>query len=188
MFLTIDSDFWFQPAEAIQLCEQAMALDIVGGLYMVRSIREAQPASLIGVDHTIDLRPGEKPVEVTYLATGFMAVHRRVFEKLAETLPLCMQSTPLPFWPFYLQFTVPWPGDGHLYLSEDYAFCHRAREAGFRIWLDPSIRLGHVGSYEFRLEDLLTEFPKPMPIKLTQRNGHVEVEGFPIEESVSSPA
>jgi hypothetical protein len=35
------------------------------------------------------------------------------------------------------------------YLSEDYAFCHRWRAIGGRIWLDTQCRLTHVGSFEF---------------------------------------
>jgi hypothetical protein len=184
VLLTIDSDIWFRPEDALRICEEAMTRDIVGGLYMVRSVFNSQPAPLIDIDKEIIMAAGQEPVEAKYLATGFMAVHRRVFEKLADGLPLCMQTTPYPFWPFYLQYAIPWPNDGHLYLSEDYAFCQRARDAGFKIWLDPSIRLGHVGNYEFRLEDLLTEFPSPMPMKIVQRNGHCEVEGFPEKEPI----
>ena len=35
------------------------------------------------------------------------------------------------------------------YLSEDYAFCHRWRAIGGRIWLDTESRLTHIGSYEY---------------------------------------
>lgn len=189
VMLTIDSDIWFMPEEAVSLCRKAVeGYDCIGALYMVRSIRERQPAPLIGTDKVINLDGSQEPVEIVYLATGFMAVSRPVVEKVSQSLPLCMQSTASPFWPMYLQMVIPWEGDEWLYLSEDYAFCHRVREAGYKVWLDPSIRLGHVGQYEYRLEDLLTEFPKPMPIRLTQRDGHVEVEGFPIEEEAQAPA
>lgn len=181
VLLTIDSDIWFRPVDAVELCRKAMEQDIIGALYMVRSLKTKQPAPLIAQGQTVTLQAGEPPVEVTFLATGFMAVHRKVFKKLAESLPLCMQSTNLPFWPFYMPFHIPWPGDGHLYLSEDYAFCQRSREAGYKIWLDPSIRLGHMGQREFRLEDLVTDFPEPMPMRLTQRDNGIEAEGFPQE-------
>ena len=29
--------------------------------------------------------------------------------------------------------------------GEDYVFCRRARQAGFKIWIDPSIKLDHAG-------------------------------------------
>lgn len=30
-------------------------------------------------------------------------------------------------------------------MGEDMAFCHRARQLGYKIWCDPAIKLGHVG-------------------------------------------
>jgi hypothetical protein len=52
----------------------------------------------------------------------------------------------------------PWPGvfrqvelpDGE-YLSEDYAFCHRVRESGGRVWMHRMVRPGHVGRKEFEV-------------------------------------
>jgi hypothetical protein len=35
------------------------------------------------------------------------------------------------------------------YLSEDYAFCHRWRQIGGKVWLDTRSRLRHIGPYEF---------------------------------------
>jgi hypothetical protein len=44
-------------------------------------------------------------------------------------------------------------GNEHLYLSEDYAFCHRARQCGHKIIADTTIRLWHHGSYPYGWED-----------------------------------
>ena len=35
------------------------------------------------------------------------------------------------------------------YLSEDYTFCRRWQKIGGNIWLDPDIKLNHVGQYVF---------------------------------------
>jgi hypothetical protein len=35
------------------------------------------------------------------------------------------------------------------YIGEDYLFCDRARELGFEVWIDPTIKLGHMGMHEF---------------------------------------
>ena len=43
--------------------------------------------------------------------------------------------------------------DGHWYLAEDWAFCQRARECGYKIVADTTIRLWHVGSYAYGWED-----------------------------------
>jgi hypothetical protein len=41
------------------------------------------------------------------------------------------------------------PIEGGTFLSEDYYFCARAREAGFRIMMDPTVRLKHWGQYPY---------------------------------------
>jgi hypothetical protein len=39
------------------------------------------------------------------------------------------------------------------YLAEDFAFSHRARAAGFKIYADTTVRLGHIGRYAFSWEE-----------------------------------
>jgi hypothetical protein len=39
------------------------------------------------------------------------------------------------------------------YLPEDYAFCERARQCGYKIMADTTIRLWHHGSYGYSWED-----------------------------------
>ena len=188
VMLTIDADIVFSPTDAIKLCREAVELNAaVGALYMVRSIKDRQPAPLIEVDQEIDFHTAAEPVPVKYLATGFMAVARPVMETIGAALPTYMQTTPLPFQPFYGQMALEHETEGYLYLSEDFAFCHRVHEHGFGVWLDPGIRLGHLGQYEYKLEDFVTEFPEPMPIRITQRDGQCEVEGFPNLMSEATP-
>ena len=184
VMLTIDSDIWFPTEDAFRICEMVGSgkYDILGALYMVRSLHRPQPAQLFGDKKHVMFQPGEEPTPVRYLATGFMAVSRKVFEKLAESLPLCHQGEFWEFWPFFMPFTCPDERFGHIYLSEDYAFCQRARDAGFEVWLDPTIRLGHQGSYQYRLENMIQTEMSPQPIRFTQRpDGTMEVEGFAIE-------
>jgi hypothetical protein len=42
---------------------------------------------------------------------------------------------------------------GHWYLPEDYAFCERARQCGYKIMADTTIRLWHHGGYGYSWED-----------------------------------
>ncbi len=181
VMLTIDGDIMFHAEEALKLCQKCMnGYDIIGALYMTRGLQNVQPAQLIGKGQQVTLQPGEKPIGVKYLATGFMAVHRKVFKKLTKhpEVKLCMQSTAHPFYTFYLQKTIPWPNDKNLYLSEDYAFCDRAAEMGFKVYLDPTIRLGHIGHYAYRLEDMVEVHIKPCPIRLTSGDDGMKVEAL----------
>src|SRR3989304_6070906 len=168
VLLTIDSDVWFLPDDAIALCQKAIEYNLIGALYMTRALA-TQPAMMLPSKQVI-FAANSPPVEVPFISTGFMAVHRRGFEDLAPTLPHCHQTfkhngTDTSFWPFYMPFCIEWPEDGYLYLSEDWALCQRAKDAGYKVHLDPSIRLGHMGTKMFTLEDLLVP-PKPKPVPL----------------------
>jgi hypothetical protein len=54
--------------------------------------------------------------------------------------------------------TVPAPR--HWYLSEDFSFSHRARQAGYKIFADTTIRLGHIGRYSYAWEDAGMTMPR----------------------------
>lgn len=49
--------------------------------------------------------------------------------------------------------SLPVSPDPQWYLPEDYAFCERARQCGFKIMADTTIRLWHHGSYGYSWED-----------------------------------
>ncbi len=173
VLLTLDDDIWYRPVDAIKLateCDQGRPL--IGALYMTRKM-DTQPALMLPQDQAVVFEANAKPVNgIPFLSTGFMAVHRRVFERLSQDLPLCHEGwndrgATTSFWPFYMPYVIPWESEGHMYLSEDWAMCQRAKDAGFGLWLDPSIRLGHMGEEMRTLEDLLRA-PKPQaqPIRL----------------------
>jgi len=54
--------------------------------------------------------------------------------------------------PFFLPLLHPIE-EGIWYLAEDYAFCERARQCGFKVMADTSVRLWHVGNYTYGWED-----------------------------------
>ena len=185
VLLSIDSDIWFRAQDAISLCEKAQERGIVAALYMTRGLN-TQPALMLP-NESVSFHADAGVVEAPFVSTGFIAVGRGVFQALSETLPLCHQGwtdrgVDTSFWPFYMPFVIPWEGDGHMYLSEDWAFCQRARDAGFQIWLDPSIRLGHMGQVMFTLENLI-QAPRPpaQPLRLIRDAGG-ELQVFTVEE------
>ena len=183
VLLTIDSDIWFKAADAIKLCEEALEYDFVAGLYLTRGLKK-QSALLLPQNIPVIFQEDSKPVEVRYISTGFMAVSRKGLEKTLEhsQLPHCHKGMShlgqdTSFFPLYMPFCVPDDGpEETLYLSEDWALCERAKRAGFKMWLDPSIRLGHVGSEMYTLEELLRPpKPEPQPLKLIQKEGQLVV-------------
>jgi hypothetical protein len=67
-----------------------------------------------------------------------------VIDALVKTVPLCHPSAPWAFYPLFQQPLVRESEKGEwIRLSEDWGFGHAAREAGFKVWLDPSVRLSH---------------------------------------------
>ena len=57
-------------------------------------------------------------------------------------------------------------------MGEDYLFCDRAREAGFKVWVDVEICLPHVGVEEFTrsfVDDVL------MPLLENERTKKLKV-------------
>jgi len=143
-FLMIDHDISFRPDDAdraVELCRNGY--DIVCGAYPVHNGEHFACKTLPGTE-TIHFGPGQPPIEVMYAATGFMAVHRRVIDALVKTMPLCHSVQP---WAYYPLFPQPVVADeaagGWARLSEDWGFSHIAREAGFKVWLDPQTILSH---------------------------------------------
>jgi len=84
-----------------------------------------------------------EPFPVDYAGTGFMMVSRRVYEKLEKA----SETYEGPGGRVHAFFMTPVHNDG--FESEDYHFCRKAREAGFQIMMDPSIRLGHIGQFRY---------------------------------------
>lgn len=90
-----------------------------------------------------------------------MLARRAVFERVRAELrlPESNQRFGPPIIPYFLPFLVP-DGDGLWYLTEDYAFCERARRCGFRVMADTTIRLVHDGGHGFTWEDAAAERPR----------------------------
>ena len=169
VLVTIDADIVFRPEDVLKIAQEAEHKDIVTGMYICRSKETTKPASII--EAPITFRNDELPVEIRWGATGFMAVNRRVFEFLKDDLPLCHPND-FNFWPFYDPLYVDEADTGQtIYLSEDYAFCERARRAGFKVWVDPTVRLVHLGEYGYRLEDMLQKAPADFACITLDRDG-----------------
>jgi hypothetical protein len=154
VLLHLDSDIVFRAEDALQICQQALTHNLVAGIYFTRSSRDCHSTSWLGYER-LHLGDDPTPVPIRYAATGFLAAHRRVFERLAARpdLPLCHPDEVWRFYPFYLPMIVDNDRGQPVLLSEDFAFCERARQEGFSVYANPAVRLGHVGTYTYRLDD-----------------------------------
>lgn len=91
-------------------------------------------------------------VELTRLGTAMMLIRREVLEGMRTALPhLVFRPDPAERQAhgvgelepaFFCPLIEP---ESQALLSDDYAFCRRVRDVGFRIWLAPWIRTTHAG-------------------------------------------
>jgi GT2 family glycosyltransferase len=139
--LTLDTDMVFTPEDFDTLLASADPVErpIVTGIYFVN---ERPPRAAIAnlVDGSIKSVPDweeHKLFPVDYCGSGFMLIHRSVLEKLGDD-------------PYRQDIASP---SGTL-VTEDYAFCERAREAGFPVHANPDVFIGHVKKFVLGYEML----------------------------------
>ena len=163
----IDDDIVFDPLDVrkvMRLCYD-QHLDIVGAPYAIK--REANPnfaiRALTNKEEFVCGKDG-KVYEIMYLSTGFMAIHRQVLMKMKESgqFHLCNPDS-LRFYPFFMQQQRQ-IGENWLYLSEDWSFCQVARDLGFKVWMDTTTKLGHIGPKTYDWDDFVR------PAKKVQEN------------------
>ncbi len=148
----LDDDIMFTEADATKLIDDVVGgCDIVGGMYVQKGALDK--TCVLKEGDSITFSKDAKPKEVLAVSAGFMAIHRRVFEKMSRTIPLVNAANTKYhtfFQPFNKQIDGQWTE-----LSEDWAFCDRASALGFKIWIDPSLLIGHKGEYVYDLRDKL---------------------------------
>jgi hypothetical protein len=168
--LWIDSDMTFEPAAVDQL--RAHGLPLVGAVYAKRGGAALTCTFLEGTDQ-VTLGEGGGLLEVRHAATGFLLTHRRVYEDIAAKfdLPVCNAGSKSPVVPYFLPMVIRDPQMGPWYMSEDWSFCERARQAGHRVMVDTSLRVWHVGRYAYGWEDVGAgvKRSRTVDVRLTKR-------------------
>lgn len=161
VLVMVDHDILWSPGDVAQMAAKAHSLGaLVGGFYATRSRRGGHAGRLMA-DRVSDLRLGtDKLHDAEYLPGGFIAIPRSVLRKIIEAkgVDRCLYNTMEEFWDFFRPLTVPSTlvDDPSVkeYLSEDWAFCHRARLAGAEkqfLWAKPL--LGHIGTTVYTMTD-----------------------------------
>lgn len=119
--LFVDSDMVFPDDTVDKLL--AHGKEIVGVEYNKREF------PLKGVFEPLEEKADEL-YKAKHLGTGLVLIDLSIFEKM----------------------TGPWfnfgrDSQGNLALGEDVWFCNTARDAGYDVWIDPTIKIGHCGEY-----------------------------------------
>lgn len=145
----IDSDITF-PLKAlddlVSLAREKRG--VAGGCIAIRGKKTWMNVRTLP-DQPIDIGPDCAPQEVRYVGGAFMAIHRSVLEKLREGMENVAFETPR--WGFFDPMAQQYKDRGLEDLSEDFAFCQRARDAGFSVWALTNHQIEHHGFYAYKI-------------------------------------
>lgn len=166
----IDSDMKFEPDDVDRL--RSYGLPLVGGFYAGRGRPEFGCRPLRQTTE-VAFGQGGGPVEVHSIATGFLLTHRCVYEDIVRKLdlPWCGAAAGELVVPYFLPIVHTDQEHGMAYLSEDYSFCVRARKVGYKVMLDTSTRLWHIGKYGYGWEDVGAPIQRVSGGKMQIRRG-----------------
>lgn len=138
----IDSDIIFEPVHFDRLVSHN--LPVVGGVYFKKCAR-LEP---VVEGKLSDEDPVTHLMEVKSCGTGFLCIRMDVFEAMIQKFGKQIEYRGDPDqelrWDFF-----PFGAVNGSYRSEDWYFCDRARECGFKVYVDCSVQLGHVGKVVF---------------------------------------
>ena len=158
----LDDDVVYDPLDIRRLlfAQKKYDLDIVGGAYAIKD--DQNPNFAIRTLGNGEFVFGSKGSiqEVRYISSGCMAIKKRVFERMVtEGMVHLCHSESQAFYPFFIPMEQE-TTNGWINLSEDWAFTERARRLGFKVWIDSTIKLGHIGRKTYDWDDFLTEKKK----------------------------
>jgi hypothetical protein len=114
-------------------------------------------------------------VKARRVASGFMMIRRDVLETLAKNHPEWEHPDNIAESKLFGFFDFALTSEG--YIGEDFLFCKRAIDAGFDIWIDPTIKLSHMGIHEYHSdfgEEVI--YPKLKEIAQAQRQLKLDFE------------
>lgn len=169
----IDADVSFNAQRVLEMLLAAhyKNASLIGASYPMKTINweGVRKAILAGVpnehlwhcagQHVVRFKDGETlikdylaPVEVRYLATGFMLIHRSVLDRIRKTEYAYKLNQAMPGMTLgelvyaYFECKIDEKAE---YLSEDYLFSRRCIDAGITPMLCPWIHLDHSGTIVF---------------------------------------
>lgn len=154
--LFVDADISFDPDDVEKLIKTDK--EVVCSPYPKKYIK---PESIKNGKESVDFavagklkQVSENLYEIDSVATGFLLIHRTVFEKLIEKFPSIEYMNDIDgyggkrkMWNF---FNVGINHSTKTYESEDWGFCNMWRSIGGKVYARSDIFLGHWGWHEYK--------------------------------------
>ena len=154
LLIFVDGDILFEPSDVTKIIESVDEEHlIIGGGYLVSS------------GEFLALRPWDgMPVpdgtiqEIEYISTGFLGISRKALNQIQEKLglPVLHKGLPRECYPFF-ESGVDLTGRHDFYVSEDWDFCDKARDAGLKIYWHSGVMVGHLKTALLRYTDAKTQ-------------------------------
>jgi len=134
----IDCDVDWTPEDFFKLLEYDV--DVVGGIYPKKGDEEDYPVKALNQNIKFE---ENGLIEVEGIATGFLRLTRKALQTVSDdSIEYTESHKPKPI---KMVFDITVDEKGEL-ISEDIVFCRKWRKLGGKVWLDPSIKLSHVGT------------------------------------------
>ena len=143
--MLIDADMGWNGPDVLRLMALCHAgKRVVGGA----GPRKREPITFCTrlVGPMVQFDPATGCVRANEIGTGFLMIHRSVFEDIAKAGLVSTYDDDGRTVHAFFEHTIV----GGKLFSEDYTFAHRAAKVGHEIWVDPSIELQHIGDKVFR--------------------------------------
>lgn len=151
---TLDDDIAIPAHTLVQLVNANK--DCIGGMYRLKkAVDYSQPAmSGVAMRGKENFTFGQtEPAEVYYLSSGCVMYKRKFLEDMTKHYPELEYKENLTGkkrWALY----QPYIYNGE-YLSEDWAFCQRAIDKGYKMYLQPNVMCDHWGLRNYTFQELL---------------------------------
>lgn len=158
----LDTDISFAPEELERLfLAMREGHDIIAGAY---SLGNGEALAVKSFDGRILMNGGIQPAK--YVSTGFMGISRKALLQIKEKLNLPLLH-PGEIWANYPFFESGRYIPENIYISEDWDFCNKAREAGLTVYLHTGVMVDHVKEHMIIAEDTLNKILiKPVPMDM----------------------
>lgn len=141
----IDSDVCWEAGALLRLVDYPV--DMVSGIY---------PQRKDPINYCVKWDTSKKELvaengllQVEGVPAGFMKLSRKQLETMVEQYPdteFYVESAPnQKAWALFADYRI-----GKHKMGEDYAFCRRWTDMGGKVWIDPEIKMGHVGYKTFQ--------------------------------------
>ncbi len=140
----VDADVCWEAGALVRLLDRQE--DFVAGIYPQR--KDPINYCVKWLDKP-ELHAVNGLLEVAGVPAGFMCLSRGMLQKMVEQYPdsefYCETAPDKKAWALFADYRI-----GKHKMGEDYAFCKRWTDMGGKVWIDPEIKMGHVGYKTFQ--------------------------------------